>query len=102
MEETRIETWDICERKVHDIVQNELGITTEIEFDRCHRTGKFKRNQSKPRTIVCRLLKFKDKEKILQNSKKFKDTGTFIFEDFCKATMELLKITLERKQDCLP
>ena len=75
--------------EVQDIVENKLGITVEIDFDRCHRTGKFKRNQSKPRTIVCRLLRFKGKEKKLQNSKKLKDTGIFIYEDFCKATMEI-------------
>ena len=108
VEETPNETWDICERKVQDIVKNKLGITAEIEFDRCHRTGKFKKNQAKPRTIVYRLLIFKDKEKILQNSKKLKNTGTFTYEDFCKETMETSKITLGRsigtssaKQDCL-
>ena len=91
VEETPNETWDICEGKVQDIVKNKLGITTEIEFDRCHRTGKFKKNQAKPRTIVCRLLRFKDKEKILQKSKKLKNTETFIYEDFSKETMELQK-----------
>ena len=48
---------------MQDIVEKKLGITVEIDFDRCHRTGKFKRNQSTPRTIVCRLLRFKDKKK---------------------------------------
>ena len=56
VEETPNETWNICEKKVQDIVENKLGITTEIEFDRCHRTGKFKKNESKPRRIVCRLF----------------------------------------------
>ena len=36
-------TWEICEKKVQDIVENELGITTEIKFDRCHHTGKSKK-----------------------------------------------------------
>ena len=52
---------------MQDIVENKSGITTEIEFDGCHRTGKFKKNQSKSRTIVYSLLRFKDKEKNLQN-----------------------------------
>ena len=91
VEETPNETWDICKKKVQDIVKKKLGITAEIEFDRCHRTGKFKRNQSKPRKIVCRLLGFKDKEKKSRNSKKLMDKGTFIYEDFYKATMELRK-----------
>ena len=92
VEETLNETWDICEGKVQDIVKNKLGITAEIEFDRCHPTGKFKKNQAKPRTIVCRLLRFKDKEKFLQNSKMLNNTGTFIYEDFCKETMEMTMI----------
>ena len=95
VEETPNETWDICEGKVQDIVKNKLGITAEIEFDRCHRTGKFTKNQAKRRTIVCRLLRFKDKEKFLQNSKKLKNTSTFIYEDFCKETMELRKLLWE-------
>ena len=61
---------DICEKKLQDNIRNKLGITAEIEFDRCHGTGTFKRNQSKPRTIAYRLLRFKDKEQILQSSKK--------------------------------
>ena len=69
VEETPNETWDICEGKVQDIVKNKLGITAEIGFDRCHRTGKFKKNEAKPRTIVCRLLRFKDKEKICKTQR---------------------------------
>ena len=67
MEETPNKTRDICEEEVQDIVVKKLGVTIEIEFDRCHRTGKFKKNQSKPRAVVCMLLRFKDKEKLLQS-----------------------------------
>ena len=76
---------------MQDIVENKLGITTEIEFECCRRTGKFKRNQSKTITIVCKLFRFEDKEIILQNAKKLKDTDIFIYEDFGKVTMELQK-----------
>ena len=43
VEEIPNKTWEICKKKVQDIVENELGITTEINFDRCHRTGKSKK-----------------------------------------------------------
>ena len=95
VEETPNETWDISKEKVQSIIKEKLGITVEIELDRCHRTGKFKINQSKPRTIVCRFLRFKDKEKNFKNSRKLKDTGIFIFEDFCKETVELQKLLLQ-------
>ena len=91
VEETPNETWDVCKEKVQSIIKEELGITAEIELDRCNRTSKLKKNQPKPRTIVCRFLRYKDKEKTFKNSKKLKDTGIFIFEDFCKETVELRK-----------
>ena len=61
-----------------------------IEIDRCHRLSK-KGNQNRPCTIICRITKFKEKQKILKNAKLLKNTGIFIYEDFCKDTMELRK-----------
>ena len=40
--------------------------------------------------------KFVDKQRIIQNSKKLKNTGTFIYEDFCKDTMDLRKQLWEK------
>ena len=91
VEETPNETWDVCEEKVQSIIKEELGIAGEIELDRCHLTCKFKKSQSKPRTIVCKFLRFKDKENFLKDSKKLKDTVISIFEDFYKEAVELRK-----------
>ena len=84
------ETWDMCEDKVKDLIKSKLEINEDIEIDRCHRMGKVKDNR-KPRSIVCRFLRFKDKHKILSNAKKLKRTGIFIYEDYCKETMDLRK-----------
>ena len=73
------------------IINNKLDITEDIDIDRCHRMGKFQKNKSKPRTIVCKFLRSKDKHKILLNAKNLQDTGIFIYEDFSEATMELRK-----------
>ena len=54
------ETCDDCERKLQDVLLNELNIEGNIKIDRCHRFGK--RRGSHPRTIVCRFLCFKDKQ----------------------------------------
>ena len=51
---------------------------------------------SGPRTIICRLLRFKDKQIIIQGSKKLKNTGIFIYENFCKDTMDLHKQLWEK------
>ena len=91
VEETPNQTWDAFEEKFQSTIKEELGITAEIELGCYHRTGKLKNNQSKSRTIVCRFLRFKGKEIFLKNSKKLKDTGYFICEDFCKETVELRK-----------
>ena len=45
----------------------------------------------RPRTGVCRLLRYKDKQRIILSSKKLKNIGIFIYEDFCKDTMDLRK-----------
>ena len=39
------------------------------------------------RTIVCRILNYQDKVKILRNAKKLKDKNIFINHDFCQATL---------------
>ena len=88
--ETSREIWGSCE-EVIKIIKCKLDITDDIEIDCFHSMGKFQGNKSKPRTVVCEFLRFKDKHKVLQNVKKLKNTGIFIFEDFSKATIELKK-----------
>ena len=83
------ETWDDCERKIQKILSDKLEITEDVEIERCHRMGKRKGNR--PRTIICKFLRFKDKQKILKNAKKLKNSGIYIYEDFCNDTMELRK-----------
>ena len=63
------------------------------------KSGKDRLNNERnlrPRTIICRLLRFKDKQRIIQSSKKLKNTGIFIYEDFCKDTMDLRKQLWEK------
>ena len=40
---------------------------------------------------MCKVTKFKDKQKILKSGKCLKDTAIFTFEDFCKDKMDLGK-----------
>ena len=41
-----------------------------------------------PRTIVCRILNYKDNVKVPRNSKKTESKNIFINEDFCQATLD--------------
>ena len=61
----------------------------EVVIERAHRVKRDKNKKSNiPRTIVCRILNYKDKVKILENAKKLKISNIFINEDFCQATLD--------------
>ena len=57
-----------------------MGIERDVEIDRYHRIGprKIKTSQiwDRPRTVVCRLNRLKDKQRILNNAKKKKKRKT--------------------------
>ena len=52
---------------------------SNIEIERAHRAGS---GSEGPRSIAIKLLLFKDKEDILANAKRLKDTGIFINQSF--------------------
>ena len=60
-----------------------------VEIERAHRAGRKSRN--KARTIVCKLLRFKNKQNILRKAKLLKGTNIFISEDYCQETVEYRK-----------
>lgn len=61
-----------------------------MEFEQYHWVSK-KSDQIRLRTIISKAKKFKDKQKIVKNGNYMKDTGTYIYEDFCMDAMELWK-----------
>ena len=70
-----------------------MGIESDVEIDRCHRIGPCKtktgQNRGRPRTVGCRLNRFKNKKGILNNAKNPENTGIFIYEDFQKTPWNL-------------
>ena len=68
------ETWEACEKTIQDIIVDKLGIESGVKIDRCHRIGprktKTSQDRDRPRTVVCRLNRFKEKQRILNNAKK--------------------------------
>ena len=46
---------------------------------------------NRSRTTICKVTKFKNKQKFLKSAKCLKDIRIFIYEDFCKDTMDLRK-----------
>ena len=77
---------------MQELIEVNVDITDAIEFERCHRISaqtKSSKNQNRSRTIIRKVTKFKDKQKILKCAKCLKDTGIFSYKDFCKDTMDL-------------
>ena len=71
---------------------DKLELENDIIIERAHRTKKSKyskKNQSQ--TIVCKLLSYKDKVKVLQNCQRLKSSHIYIIEDFCQATVQYRK-----------
>ena len=63
-----------------------------MKIDRCHRVKSRNLSGQHPgclRIIICQFSKFKDKQQILNNAKKLRDRGIYIYEDFSKDTMDL-------------
>ena len=64
-----------------------------MEIDRCHRVKS--RNQSGqhqgPPVNYLSVNKFKDEKHILNNAKKLRHTGIYIYEDFPKDSTDLQK-----------
>ena len=83
-----------CEENLQQVFQEKLGLEYPTEIERAHRMSSRKNNTNignKPRKIICNLLRYKDKVKILQKANKLKGTNIFINEDFSRETMELRK-----------
>ena len=86
------ETWEACEKKFQNIIVDKLRIESDVEIDRCHRIGPCKttgQNRDRRRTVVCRLNRFKDKQRILNNAKKLKNTGIYIHRIFQRTPWNL-------------
>ena len=90
------ETWDDCENKVQDLFNNKLGIGNVV-IERAHRVLSSNDQDTqgnkdrRPKTIVLKLLNYKDKVKVFRNVNKLKESGIYINEDFCKETTDRRK-----------
>ena len=65
-------TWEDCEKELDALFKESLvDIEEEVVIERANRvkTDKSKKGNA-PRTIVCRILNYKGKVKILRNAKK--------------------------------
>lgn len=55
-----------------------------MDLERAHRVGPV--SASRPRTVLARFERFGEREAVLRNARKLKETGIFINEDLCAAS----------------
>lgn len=82
------ETWADSEKTVKDILVSKLGLSQDIELERVHRIARKESSDggpsvgNKPRGIIVKFLRFKDRSMVLANAKKLKGSDIYINEDF--------------------
>ena len=69
--ESRNKTWEEYEEEIQKVFNEKLDIKN-VQIERAHRSKRSESNSNneKPRTMVCKLLNYKQKEEILRNTKK--------------------------------
>ncbi|XP_065673875.1 uncharacterized protein LOC136090827 [Hydra vulgaris] len=88
IKEANNETFNDVLKKVSLLFKEDLEIADPVVIERAHCVGKF---NGKPRTIVCKILNWQDKENILSNARKLKGKNIFINEDYSDETMRIRK-----------
>lgn len=88
--ESSKESWEDTEAKVKAAIKSKLNINVDIV--RAHRVDarnstKGRPNTNKPRTIVCKIRDWKQREEVLRKARKEKPVGLHISEDIALATL---------------
>ena len=87
-------SWEDCEEKLQQLLPEKLGLEFPTEIERAYRMSSRQNNMNNgdnPRTIMCILLRYKDKIKFLQKVNKLKETNIFVNKNFSRETMGLRK-----------
>ena len=87
--------WNITEEKVKKQLVERLNLREPPKIERAHRTGPRKYRygtlRNKPRTIVCKLYDWKEKESLIKRAKEIKPTGLYLNKDLAKETIRKRK-----------
>ena len=98
------ETADNCEHYIKDLISS-LSILPEDEelyIDRAHRLGKKTPEcASKPRPIIAKFSYFKQKNEIIKNGYKFKNTAINVSEDYSRETLKEHKLLREHGKNAV-
>ena len=114
-EESSEQTCDDTENVVRSIIGEKLGINTdEISIERTHRVGKIPRpsdrrhdgskvNSDRPRPIIVKFTKWKQKESVLRAARQKRPKGILFYPDYARRTInrraeKIPRLLAERKK----
>lgn len=92
VDESPGESWTEAEVKIKNVLFEKLNIQRNLELERVFRSGRRRDEKDRPRPILVKFQKHKDKVEVLQKAKCLKGTKIFINEDFTDA------VRLRRKE----
>lgn len=78
------ESWEQTAAKVLSILEDKLQLPG-LELERAHRVGQ--RRDSRPRTIVARFSRYRDRAAAMRNARKLKGTNIYLNDDLCAASL---------------
>ncbi|XP_066265890.1 centrosomal protein of 85 kDa-like [Branchiostoma lanceolatum] len=97
--DARDETWSQCEQKVKSLMKEKLKLDPmSIEIERAHRNGRYQ-DGGRPRPIVAKLLRFKDRDTIVQRAKYLKGSNIYINEDFSEMVRQKRKELIPKMKE---
>ena len=83
------ESRDTTEEKVKKFLAEKLNPEEALHVERAHLVGRVvSGSRRRPRTIVCKLRDFKQKEQILKMTRRIKPVGLYLNEDLAKETLD--------------
>ena len=80
------ETWESTEANFRTLVKEKLGLHDDIEVERAHRIGQ--RREDKHRSVAVKLLRYKDKERIIKRASNLAGTGIYINQSYSDKVMK--------------
>ena len=86
--DTEGETWDKSSTIITDLLEKTLDLGPNIDLERVHRVGPFDPTRRRPRTIVAKFHRYRDREAAFRNAKKLKGTDVVLREDLCEASRQ--------------
>lgn len=88
------ESWEVTQEKVQRLLNEKMNLG-QVELERVHRVGPRSASRgARPRTVVARFARFADRQLVIKNSSRLKNTHIYINEDLCEASVQLRKAKL--------